>query len=152
MPPKKLIVFRRMEANRKKRAPKFYRFWPSWVIQKFPEAVPPIWGAKEKALAKHLTARIGGDRILEFVKWSIDNWSAVIRTRFNWANRMTPPPTPQLPFLVKFVHIFNQAKNASNDHPLQVAELVRGLNLGKRHGECRNLNVCSKKRAWLVCD
>lgn len=128
------IVFKRKqtdETNRRKRTPKLGHFWFSLVAARFPSEVLQPWGPKEKALAKHLTYRIGAERITEFVKWAIDNWTSVIETRFRWMIRRPAPQTPELPFLVKFVHLFSDAKEASKDHPLDIAELIRALRMSK---------------------
>jgi len=131
------IAFKRKRTdkmNRRKRAPKLGDLWFSLVAARFPSEVLQPWGPKEKALAKHLTSRIGAEHITEFVKWAIENWTAVIESSFQWMRRPAPQ-TPTLPFLVKFVHLFGQAKEASKDHPLNIEELIRGLSMGKKLAE-----------------
>lgn len=135
------IAFRRKQEREAKRPvpiPKIDRLWFSIVIQHFPRAVPPLWDTKHRGLAKHLANRIGPENVVEFVKWAVENWAVLIQSAFGWMKRSAPPPTPSLPFLVKFIHTFQDAKEKAKDSPLDVAILVKGLNLAKKGAVCRD--------------
>jgi hypothetical protein len=73
----------------KPKVAKVDQLWFVLVTEKFPRCVPPLWDAKHKSLAKHLINRIGGDQIGGFIKWAIENWTAVIQTSFKWMTTQT---------------------------------------------------------------
>lgn len=144
------IAFKRKQDRESKRPapiPKIDRLWFSIVIKHFPRAVPPLWDAKHRGLAKHLTKRIGPERIVDFVKWAVEHWTLVMQTKFEWVKKFPVPSTPELPFLVKFVHVFNEVREKAQDSPLDPVAmakglgLLKGLNLSKKPEECRTLNT-----------
>lgn len=126
---------------RKVKMAKLDQLWFVLVTEKFPRCVPPLWDAKHRALAKSITNRIGPENIGPFIKWSVENWTAVMQTSFKWMTASPPPPVPALAFLSKFLHVFTEHREKLQDAPLQLEHMVKGLNMTKREEPRRSANT-----------
>lgn len=108
------------------------KLWFVMVTERFPRCVPPLWDAKHRSLAKSIANRVGPENVGGFIKWAIENWTAVMQTSFKWMTAKPPPPVPALPFLSKFLHVFTEHRERLQDAPLQLEHMVKGLNMTKR--------------------
>lgn len=131
--------------------------WQSSCRIHFPGTTVLPWRAEDKGIVtvirkKCMTGGMTQKGFIEFLQWCVENWGAVLATKFKWMK--TPPPAfPSLRFLVRWLDDFVTVR----EHGVRVAPSVeRGVPrqgervLGKKRSELATLEAeIAKKRAEL---
>lgn len=83
--------------------------WRDAILEAFPHDTIPVWGSREKALAKRAAAKFLHHNQITFpafVAWAATNWTAIMRKQFKWMKKSPPPAVPSWGFLVNFLDSF----------------------------------------------
>lgn len=83
--------------------------WRRALAETFPDAVEPVWTAREKVQANRLAKGwMHGRQIsfIDFTGWAVRNWTAIMREQFKWMKQAGPPAVPAFGFYVHMIQQF----------------------------------------------
>lgn len=83
--------------------------WRAALAEAFPQAVEPAWTGREKGQAKRAASGWAQKRqiaFIDFVEWSVTNWTAIIAKQFKWMTKSPPPAVPAFGFFIAMLDGF----------------------------------------------
>lgn len=86
--------------------------WRAALEEAFPQCGFGAWSVREKAQvkAKLKTWIVKDGPMVEFIDWSVRNWSAIISKQFRWMTRSPAPKVPEIGFLLSFMAQFLECR------------------------------------------